>query len=157
MNIKQILQLFVISLLISGCAALEKGGFLIPPPSQSEYFHTTGAGFTLTAGDPDSVMYIISLDAIKFREKDIFIEVWFEDPSSPKTPIIITYTLQPEESSFTLKSPPVYGLRSYEGYVIDIFIYEDSTKANLLGRHRQVVQSIIDQNKFNKIWEQKGK
>lgn len=144
LNIKQILQLFVILLLLSGCAALEKGGFLTPPPTQSEYFHTTGAGFTLTAGDTDSIKYIISLDVIKPREEDIFIEAQFEDPSSPRTPIIITYTLQPEESSFTLQSPPVYGLRSYEGYVIDIFIYDDSSKSNLLGKHRQVIQSIID-------------
>lgn len=155
MNTKQLLQLFAILFLFIGCAALETGGFLPPSPTQSEYLYTTGAGFSFIAGNPDSIQYIISLNVMKSRERDLFIEARFEDPSSPKNPIIITYTLQPEELSFMLKSSPVYGLRSYEGYVIDIFIYEDSTKTNLLGKHRQVVQSIIDQNRIDKNLKQK--
>ncbi|MCA9401060.1 MAG: hypothetical protein KC713_05500 [Candidatus Omnitrophica bacterium] len=155
MNIKQMLRLFVISFLLSGCATLEKEGVLTPQPTRSEYFHTMGAGFTLTARDPNSIKYIISLDVLKSREEDVFIEAQFENPSSPKTPIIVTYILQPEESSFTLQSPSVYGVKYYEGYVIDVFIYDDSTKTNLLGKHRQVVQSIIDQNKINEILKQK--
>lgn len=148
------LLLLLTVIFLSGCAALQKGGFLTPPPTQSEYFHTSGAGFTLTAGDPDSFRYIISLDVVKWREKAVFIEANFENPSSPESPIVVTQTIQPEESRLTLESPPVYGLRSYEGYVIDIYIYEDATKVVSLGKHRQVVQSIIDQKEMNKVFRQ---
>ena len=147
---KKVIWLIILGMCASGCATLEKGGFVTPVPAQSEYFRTTGAGFSFTIGDPDSIKYNISLDVIKPRERNIFIETQFEDPSLPKSPIIATRTIQPEESSITVESPPIYGLCAYEGYIIDIFIYESAEKGRLLGKHRQVVRSIIDQKLISK-------
>ena len=87
-HMKKIIWLVILGIWTSGCMTLEKGGFVTPAPVLSEYFRTTGAGFSFTVGDPDSIKYLISLDIIKPHEKNIFIDTQFEDPTSAKFPIV---------------------------------------------------------------------
>lgn len=149
----RILMILFLAFLLTSCASLEEGGFLQPQPVASKYLYTKGAGFTFTAGDPNSVKYSIWLEILKPFKNGSFLEVQFENPSDKRSPIIVMRDIKPEDKEISLESPPIYGLRSYEGYVVEVYIYDNADKKNLLGIHRQVIRSIMDQSQMEKIWK----
>ncbi|GEM_PF-3786946 len=132
--------------MLTGCAGLEEGGFLTPPPATSKYFRTTVAGFGMNTGKPGiEITYFLDLEVINGLENGAYLEAHFEDPSSRSVPIIVTQKLNPGEREVEFRSPEIHGLKSYEGYVTEVFVYDNERKENLLGKHRQVIQSIIDE------------
>ncbi len=132
--------------ILTGCASLEEGGFLTPQPVTSEYFKTTMGGFNLDTGKPGiESRYAIALDVLKSLPKGVLLEFVFENPENTKLPIVVNRKAEPQETEIYVESPEVNGVQSYQGYVILVNVYEDETKQNLIGTHRQVIQSIYDE------------
>ena len=131
---------------------LEESGFLTPAPVTSEYFKTEMAGFNIEAGEkPFAPRYFLSLKKLKPIPKGAVIEVKFENPSDRKHPIIVEQEIQDNEEELALISPAVTGLQSYQGYYIEVTLYEDKNKNKVLGTHHQVVQSLIDERIMNRM------
>ncbi len=146
-KVPETIFLGLICLLLSSCSLLRPGGLSAPSAVQSEYFTTDMAGFKVNRDDLSRLVfrYFIDLTINKPVPKSALLELSFENPQDKTRPLGMTKILSGDEKTLSFRSEPVSGLRAYQGYAIDIFLYENSTKANLLGKHRQVVQSIVNQ------------
>lgn len=141
--------------MLTGCAGLEEGGFLTPPPATSKYFRTAGAGFGMDTGKPGiETTYFLDLEVTNGLENGAYLEAHFEDPSKKNIPIVVTQKLNPGEREIIFQSPEIHGLKSFEGYVTEVFIYDNERKDNLIGKHRQVIQSIIDEAELQRRIQQ---
>lgn len=150
---KKYLYLLIILLLCGGCASmLEESGFLTPSAVTSEYLKTDMAGFNVKAGEvPFSPNYFISLQKLKPIPEGTFVVIKFENPSDRKNPIIVEKEIEGDEERLDFTSPTVSGLQSYQGYYIEVTLYKSKDMAEVLGTHRQVIQSLIDERAMNRM------
>lgn len=150
---KLFLVFLFFTLIFSGCASsLQESGFLTPPPVRSKYFVTSNGGFLMDPSAPDlNFRYFLTLDVLKTFGKEAYLEVTFENPENKELPIIVTKKITPEQKTIEIESPKVHGLRSPEGYVSLVRIYDGEAKTVLLGEHRQVIQSVFDEKTLLKI------
>jgi hypothetical protein len=139
--------MMIILLTLFGCATMYQTGLVTPPPERSEYFTTEMAGFNVHRDDilGPEFSYFINLKLNKEIPEGAFLEVLFENPVSREKPLVETKTLKGDEESISFNSDPVCGLRRQRGYVINVSLYEKVDKKKLLGKHRQVVLSLMDQ------------
>ena len=143
MNKKQLIFALLVVLLLSGCATLTEMNLLTPNAVTSEYFVTDNAGF-LFDKQAKSVKYILGLKVLKEFNKGAFLEISFENPMDKNVPIVLTSDLLHNEKEVDIKSPNIKGLQGGHNYEIVVYIYTDASKKELLGRHRQLVQSLFD-------------
>lgn len=142
----------VLCLFTAGCSKLEEGGYLTPRATTSKYLRTSAANLRVNTRKPGfPTYYFLSLEVLDSLDQGAFLEVQFENPSDPKNPIIVTRDLLPKQRKIDIESPEVHGLEPYQGYIMLVHIYDNKAKANLLGTHRQVIQSITDQAKVEKM------
>jgi hypothetical protein len=132
--------LFCINL-ISCTGIWESSSMRTPAPSQTEYFTTTGAGFTGTSKDGRLIdlHYALTLRLNKHIDKDLLVNVCFENPAVPGSPLCHDEILPKTQSKISLESPVVYGLVDRTNYGVNIKIY-DPDKTKLLGTHRQAIR-----------------
>lgn len=145
MDRKQFISICLMGLLLlSGCRSmLSEVDLLTPNAATSEYFITEGAGFDLDTRD-NSVRYSLNLTIRKKLDNGVFLEVYFENPADKNSPIVLTKNIYPDAKEIAITSPKIYGLKSYHNYEVIVNIYTDASKKELLGRHRQLVQSLLN-------------
>lgn len=128
----------VLVLFLSACA-------LTPPsPNRSEYFVSTEGGFLFDKENKEA-KYGLIIEPQKPIAGESFLEVQYENPAGGE-PLISTYITNWGEKKFVLESPPVTGLEPQTNYTIKVFLYTDSSKANLLGIHKQDIQNLVNFN-----------
>jgi hypothetical protein len=121
-------------------------GALMPSPSTSEYFKTTGCGFVVSRENKE-IVEGITLAPTKPLPPGAVVVAEFENPSNRDAPLKATYTAKGDETTIVLKSPPMKGLK-VATYRIVVSLYADSTETASLARHEQLCRSIIDQEQL---------
>ena len=138
-----------LALLVIGCAGLEQGGWVTPQPAKSEYFETSSGGFGIsTRTTPPEFRYTLGLKVLQPFSKTVYLTVYFENPTNKNNPIIVHEELAAKKNDFYIESPSIQGLKRAQGYVIDVFVFSDPNRTQLITKHRQVVRSIIDHKRF---------
>lgn len=134
--IRTTLIFVIMTLFVTACVTTQ------PRPAKSEYFASEGGGF-LFESEKRQASYGLTLTPLKAIPGGSFIEIQFENPEGGK-PLMSTHTVEWGENKFVFKSPPVKGLKAYTNYTIEVFLYKDNSKNNLLGIHRQDLQNLVN-------------
>ncbi len=130
------------------CGIIALTAFAQPPkPQTSEFFATAGAGFVVSKSKK-TIRFAITLRKLKAISPGSVIEARFPDPRGGD-PDIATHVVAGGEHRFRFFSQPVRGLSANRDYRIQVYLYSNSSKSDLTGKHTQRVQSLINQDKIN--------
>lgn len=130
------------------CAAmlLVACGITPPKPQHSEYFQSNGGGFLIERLEKN-VRYGINLASKGNAPVGSYIVVEYENPAGG-VPLLSSHRVQGDEVEFSLKSPPIRGLRANSNYLVTVYLYANEDRNTLLGKHKQRVQSLFNQSDF---------
>jgi|GEM_PF-922451 len=120
---------------------LDKLGEL-PENSVSRYLVTLGADYSFKPGTLEG-RFVLRLEARDDLPADAWLEAVFPDPAYAEHERIVTKQLSGRGGDFWLYSPWSDGFKCWN-YEIEVHVYRDRTKSELLGVHRQRLQSRID-------------
>jgi hypothetical protein len=121
-------------------------GFMTPRPQKSVYLETFGGGF-LYDRDAKQVQMGVVVKPRRPLPAGSILEATFEDPVG-EHPYVISIVVKSDETDFTLKSPPVHGTKAGAIYHIQIKLYSDPGKSQVLDSYTQTVQAIMDQSRL---------
>jgi hypothetical protein len=114
----------------------------LPENTVSNYLETTGTGVLYDINER-SGRFDLQLDPRESLPAGACLEAHFPDPANPAR----THTV---DKSLPATNPPVRLQSSRSGgfvcwnYEVMVYVYRDCDKAELLGTHRQVIQSRVD-------------
>lgn len=91
-------------------------------------------------------MYVLALSPGRRLPKQAFIEAGFENPGDARAPFRVGSAVDPQEKSVRIESPHVGGF-ACRPYRVAIAVYEDESRARMLGVLRIVVSSVVDTSK----------
>lgn len=91
-------------------------------------------------------MYVLALSRGAQLPKQAFIEAGFENPADARAPFRVGRAVDPQEKSVRIESPHVGGFVC-RPYRVAIAVYEDESRARMLGVLRIVVTSVVDTRK----------
>lgn len=121
----------------------------LPPNTSSEFLTTTSTGvlYSFRSGRVIS-QYSISLKANPEIPAGAYLDAHFENPLDVSKPMVVGKRINVSERGikediFQILSPEFEGIRC-RNYEILVNVYSNDKKDNLLGRHRQFVQSRVD-------------
>lgn len=126
---------------LAGCAPL--AGLLAPASSASDYVATRVCGVDLD-GKTKEARLRIELTVTHPLPPAALVEVQFENPSDPNTPLVTGRRATGDEQTMAFVSPPVKGIR-VKSYAVLVRIYSSPGKERLLSTHLQSCQSPLDQ------------
>ena len=139
--------LSIVAAVAAGCTtpAVLEHELNSPPLVDSEYFSTQEAKFNINfyKGTVQS-RYMIALSVRRPLLNGGYLEAQFENPQDKNQPIIITRSIEPKQSLVVLESPIIYGRSSYANYEVVVYLYTNALKTKLLGEHRQLIRSLMD-------------
>lgn len=118
-------------------------GLVAPRPQKSDYLQTAGGGF-LYDREKQQVQYAIVVAPRKAIPIGAMLEATFEDPVGER-PYVVSVVVKSDERDYTLNSPPVHGVRAGATYHIQIKLYADAAKSQVLDVYTQGVQAVLDQ------------
>lgn len=121
----------------------------LPNSTSSEYLETRGSGFVFDSNPtPPVVSHYISLRPKWIRPAKAYLEVQFENPVSPDTPIVVGHTFEKrtikEASEQIMIRSPHLGALKCKDYEIKVVVYRDASKSDLLGTHIQFSRSTVN-------------
>lgn len=108
-----------------------------PRAAKSEYLITTGAGFVMTP--EEGVRYGMNFAVRKKSPSTLYLKVLFENPEDAAAPLRTDQVLAPDVTEFIAQSPPLTVVRHDTRYKVEVLIYADEARSQLLGTHRQEV------------------
>lgn len=116
-----------------------------PPPraDESDYFHTSDSGFHIEARE-GIVRFQVALMATEAVNGTLFYTAKYENPASPDEPHVEEGEFSPEETVFFLESPPLEGLVAGRFYEIELELFEEAERSDLLDTHEIIIFSNID-------------
>ncbi|WP_339854144.1 hypothetical protein [Porticoccus hydrocarbonoclasticus] len=128
----KILATIALTLLTSIC-------FAAPPPKgeRSEYLVTEEAYFQVKRGK--GVNYQMSFSLRKEITNPLYITTLFENPSDKKSPLLVQAVLQPSENVLQVNSPIIRRIKNSTEYMVEVQLFSDITRTQLLGKHSQKV------------------
>jgi hypothetical protein len=132
--------------LILALAMLGACGLVAPRPQKSDYFQTAAGGFVYDR-EMQQVHYGIAVAPRKPLPPGSILEATFEDPVGER-PYVVTIVITSDERDYTLNSPPIHGTRAGATYHIQIRLYSDAGKSELLDTYTQGVQAVLDQGRL---------
>jgi len=124
-------------------AILGACGLVAPRPQKSDYLQTAGCGF-LYDREKQQVQYAIVVAPRKTIPIGAMLEATFEDPVG-EHPYVISVVIKSDQRDYPLNSPPVHGVRAGATYHIQIKLYADAAKSQVMDVYTQGVQAVLDQ------------
>jgi len=122
----------------------------LPENTTSVYLKTIGAD--LTYDSQNLGQFFLSLEARENLPKGAYIEVHFPNPANPDRQNVIDKQLRIEGATVRMLSPKSDGFKCWN-YEVEVFVYRDKTKGELLGTHLQTIQSRVDMGLVNNAIE----
>lgn len=113
----------------------------LPPNNTSEFLRTTGANYSLNNQTLQG-NFVLFLEARENIPEGAWVEAAFPDPSNIEKFDLVGNSVGPNQN-FVLESPPTRDLKCWN-YLIQVGIFSDSSKQNLMGIHQQVIQSHVN-------------
>lgn len=123
----------------------------LPEQASSEYFKTMSTGIEINL-EKRVGMYSIMLKAKRFLPTGAYLEVYFEDPANLTTnaPVVVEKQLIAGEQQISLLSPELAGFKCWN-YEVVVYLYDGKSKEQLLGTHRQLIQSRVHLDKVKDL------
>ena len=113
----------------------------LPPNNASEFLRTTGANYSLNNQTLHG-NFVLFLEASENIPEGAWVEAAFPDPSNIEKFDLVGNSVSPNQK-FMLESPPTRDLKCWN-YLIQVGVFSDSSKKNLIGIHQQVIQSHVN-------------
>jgi len=113
----------------------------LPENATSDYLETVGADLTFDmklAGQ-----FYLSLKAKEELPRGAYVEAHFPNPGNPDRTSVVGKQLRLEGSTLRLLSPKSGEFRCWN-YEVEVLIYRDRSRDELLGTHLQTIQSRMD-------------
>jgi len=125
----------------------------LPENTTSVYLKTIGAdltfGLDLTIGLQELTgQFYLSLEARENLPKGAYLEAHFPNPANPDRKNVVYEQLRKEGATVRMLSPKSDGFKCWN-YEVEVFVYRDKTKGELLGTHHQTIQSRVDLSLVN--------
>jgi len=147
---RNILLIIISSLFLYSCAGIYSQS---PKPVTSEHFITYGGGFTMKLDKSRRLFYGINIISKNQLSPSNFVVVTYQNPSS-KIPFkqeslvseLTTSNLVENATTYIFKSPLVKGVKQHTNYKINIKLYKNSSKKELIATHEQLVNSSYTKN-----------
>ncbi len=114
----------------------------LPELTTSLYLQTAGADL---AYDLDEIegQFMLALKARENLPRGAYLEAHFPHPSSLGRMTVVDRELRSKEATIHLRSPMSNELKCWN-YEIEVFVYRDRTREELLDTHLQIIQSRVD-------------
>lgn len=113
----------------------------LPPNTVSEYLETTGADYTLNSRTLQGNL-VLFLRARQGLPRGAYVEAAFPDPSDIKKTNVVGKRVNPGQK-IMLESPPTRDLKCWN-YLVQVTVYRNQSREEMIGLHRQVIQSGIN-------------
>jgi len=113
----------------------------LPPNNISGYLKTSGANYSLN-NQTLRGNFVLFLEARENIPEGAWVEAAFPNPSDIDKFDLVGKSVDPNQK-FMLESPPTRDLRCWN-YLVQVGVFSDSSKKNLIGSHRQVIQSHVN-------------
>lgn len=114
----------------------------LPENATSIFLRTTGADLIYDS-NAFKGQFILTLKARENLPRGAYLEAHFPRPANPDRKNVVDEELKREEATISLLSPKSDGLKCWN-YEVEVFVYRDKTKTELLDTHRQTIQSRVD-------------
>jgi hypothetical protein len=121
-----------------------------PEPAKTDYFQTQLAGLIIKVKQQE-IKYILDLKIVKPFPTKSFAEISFENPDNPQMPFVVTSIINPEDSTLLVYSPPVQRPQKGKYYKIDVRVFKDLSKKEIITKHTQTILSLINQESIA-VW-----
>jgi uncharacterized protein DUF4124 len=128
------------------------GGPLGPLPQNvaSEYLTTTGSGVLIDfKGSRPRFSFNLILQARNEIPVGTYLMAHFENPANPGAPMVVTEQIKlakgVKETGLVLRTPEFDMIRC-KNYEVLVNVYRSESSRQLLGTHRQLIQSRYDSN-----------
>lgn len=109
----------------------------LPAPTVSKHFETKGAGFLLDTR-ARAVRYFLHVEVRNGFGKTVRVRVLFDNPANATRPLLVEQRLGQRQSSITVESGSVRGLRNNRVYDVTVVAIDPSSGAELT-RHVQPI------------------
>jgi len=113
----------------------------LPPNNVSGFLKTTGANFKLNSQTLRG-NFVLFLEARENIPEGAWVEAAFPSPSDINKFDFVGKSVGPNQK-FMLESPSTRDLKCWN-YLVQVGVFSDSSKKNLIGIHRQVIQSHVN-------------
>jgi hypothetical protein len=131
--------------LVSGIRSQSDQFLFDPKPRESEYLKTYMGGFNVSKY---GARYYCLWDIVKDGRTDpLYVRMELQDPLKSKEPIIQEGIIEPGAKSLNIAYGPIAGLKMYGIYKINVYLYSDEAKTNLLDQLTQEIKSYVDTRK----------
>jgi hypothetical protein len=114
----------------------------LPDNTTSIYLRTTGADLAYDFNDFTG-QFILVLKARENLPKGAYLEAHFPYPANPSRKNVVNEELKNKGATIRMHSPMSDGMKCWN-YEVEVFVYRDKTKTELLDTHRQTIQSHLD-------------
>lgn len=119
----------------------------LPENSSSMYLTTLGAdyllGINVAEAGKNNAQFVLRLRAKDNLLRGAFLEARFPNPAKPGQKLIVGKKLNHKGGEVLLTSPKSGGFKCWN-YEVEVHVYQDDSKQQLLDIHRQVIQSRVD-------------
>lgn len=116
-----------------------------PANEVSEYLETLGTGVAIDTRDRVARL-VITLKPTRRLPPWAYLEAHFENPVRASDPIVVGETWDARDDKVLIGTPPLKELKCWN-YEVVVYVYQDQTKAKLLGTHHQRIQSTVNLQK----------
>ena len=130
---------------------LEELGSL-PENTTSTYLITKGAYISLDFEKNDKGQFYLNLKARDNLPGGAYLEAHFPKPANADQKQIVGKKLRREGSEILMHSPKSSGFKCWN-YEVEVFVYRDDSKDDLLDVHRQIIQSKFDQSLVKDVFD----
>lgn len=124
----------------------------LPDNSVSKYLYTKSSGVTIFDVEKKLAKFSITLSATSWLPHRAYLVVYFENPENPEAPVVEEVERQFEQAEFFILSTEVKSPKCWN-YLVLVKIYRDKSKQELLGEHRQYIQSRVNLDRVNTLFE----
>jgi len=114
----------------------------LPQNVSSEYLETKSTGISMDF-EKKVAQVSIALVSKAGLPSGAYLEVNFENPADPAAPIVVKRSRQGGEQEMFIVSPEFKGLKC-RNYQVMVHVFRDGSKSELLGVHRQIIQSRVN-------------
>ena len=112
------------------CLALEP-----PAPVTSEYFKSSGGGFTAAPGG--GVRYYIDLNCLQELAEPLYISARFPNPENAKKLVEFRTVMKAGQKKLVLQSPPFPRVKRDTLYTVVVLAFKDEARTERVAVHEQ--------------------
>jgi len=117
----------------------------MPSAAESKYMETEMAGFSIDTKGALKVTYMLTLKIKEHPFEKLFLDITYDDPQNTSIEKTEYLTVSKGEESVRWESIPIRGLKASFSYYVDVFVYEDEARTQLVDQLKQRIQSSLSQ------------